>query len=312
MMKFQMKSSLQIVTMLLLMCNQMLAQSIQTTFVSGTGPGGNEGPAMVCDGKYETKWCIDSPHRLPYKIVLDAGEETSVVEYGFVTGDDTSTYPDRNPMTWRVYGSTDMQDRVLLDDRKNDHGMGDDDEEEYRFRTTNDKKFRYFIFEFHGMAGGTRIQLGEINLYKTTKTVIKTTFVSGNGKNGNGKEGPETVCDGCLFTKWCIDDAKSMPYTVTLDAGGQTSVSEYRFVTGDDTHDYPGRNPVGWLVSGSNDRQEWTVLDEQKGNYRLRDENEQEYSFKLSASGSFRYYRFEFNRMASGTRLQLSEIKLYK
>ena len=65
-------------------------------------------------------------------------------------------------------------------------------------------------------------------------------------------------------------------------------------------------------MSGSNDKQLWTVIDEQKRNPRLRDENEQEYRFKLAAEGQYRYYRFEFLRMTGGTRLQLSEIKLYK
>ena len=89
-------------------------------------------------------------------------------------------------------------------------------------------------------------------------------------------------------------------------------ITEYRFVTGDDTHSYPDRNPVTGRVSGSNDQKQWTTLDEQKNNRLLRDENEQEYRFKSAATGSFRYYRFEFIRMAGDTRLQLSEIKLYK
>jgi hypothetical protein len=65
-------------------------------------------------------------------------------------------------------------------------------------------------------------------------------------------------------------------------------------------------------MSGSNDKQNWTVLDEQKSTRRLRDENEQEYRFKPKSTGSFRYYRFEFIQMTAGTRLQLSEIKLFK
>ena len=115
-----------------------------------------------------------------------------------------------------------------------------------------------------------------------------------------------------MFTKWCIDFPRLMPYSITLDAGEQTPINEYRFVTGDDTHDYPERNPITWKVSGSNDKQNWTTLDEQKGNRLLRDENEQEYRFRLAASGSYRYYRFEFLKIAGGTRLQLSEIKLFK
>ena len=120
------------------------------------------------------------------------------------------------------------------------------------------------------------------------------------------------VTDGFLHTKWCIDEPSQMPYTVTLDAGSQTPVIEYRFCKGDDTHSYPERNPVAWRMSGSNDQKTWTPLDEQTSNYRLRDENEQEYRFRPKATGQYRYYRFEFLRMSAGTRLQLSEIKLYK
>ena len=287
-----------------------LAQTVKTTFVSGPGRDRGEGPAMVADGRYDTKWCIDEPRQMPYTIVLDAGEETTFAEYGFVTGDDTQQYPSRNPVTWRVSGSNDKQEWTTLDDRKNDRSMGDENFQEYRFQPTFKGKFRYYRFEFIRMAGGTRIQLSEINLYKTAKVAIKTTFVNGSGRNG--KEGAAMASDGLLYTKWCLDEPRQMPYSIILDAGEQLAVSEYVFATGDDTHQYPERNPITWRFSGSNDQKTWTTLDEQKYNRRLRDENEQEYRFKPASSGNYRYYRFEFIRMADGTRIQLSEIKLFK
>lgn len=290
--------------------SHLLAQApIKVALVSGTGPNDDEGPAMVCDGQLSTKWCIDSPRRLPYTIILDAGQETNIVEYGLVTGDDTSSYSDRNPVTWKVSGSNDKENWTTLDDRKNDRSLPAEDMQEYRFKAASGGKYRYFRFEFLRMAGSTRIQLSEINLYNVAQTPVKATFVSGSG---NGKEGAAMVADSRLFSKWCIDEPSEMPYNVVLDAGVPTVITEYRFVTGDDTHTYPDRNPVAWRMSGSNDQQKWTVLDEQKNNRRLRDENEQEYRFKPASSGSFRYYRFEFTKMASGTRLQLSEIKLFK
>ena len=286
---------------------------IKTTFVSGTGPNDEEGPKMVCDGQFSTKWCIDSPQRLPYIIILDAGKETSVAEYGLATGDDTSSYPDRNPVTWKVSGSNDNQNWQAIDDQKNNRSLPAEDFQEYRFTPTGagaKDKFRYFRFEFIRMAGSTRIQLSEINLYDKPQMPVKATFVSGTGRDG--KEGAAMVADGRLFSKWCIDEPRQMPYSVVLDAGEQIPLSEYRFYTADDTHSYPDRNPITWKVSGSNDQKSWTTLDEQKNNYRLRDENEQEYRFKPAVQGQYRYYRFEFLKMTNGTRLQLSEIKLYK
>ena len=299
---------------LLLLPFYLFAQApVKTTFVSGTGPNDDEGPRMVCDGQLSTKWCIDSPRQLPYSIVLDAGRQTSIAEYGFATGDDTSSYPDRNPVTWRLMGSNDKENWTLIDDRKNDRSLPSEDLQEYRFNPTGGgakDKFRYFRFEFFRMAGSTRIQLSEINLYDVPQTPVKASFVSGTGSDG--KEGAAMVADGRLFSKWCIDEPTQMPYSVILDAGEQMPISEYRFVTGDDTHTYPDRNPISWKVSGSNDKQSWTTLDDQKNNRRLRDENEQEYRFKPATTGNYRYYRFEFIRMAAGTRLQLSEIKLFK
>ena len=290
----------------------LMAQSTaKLTLVSGPGRG-QEGASMVCDGRFDTKWCIDEPRQLPYTIVLDAGEQTPIAEYGLVTGDDTDSYPDRNPVTWCVSGSNDKQNWTLIDERRNDRNLPAENETEYRFTPTAagaHGQYRYLRFEFIKMAGSTRIQLSEINIYKTKQMPINTTFVSGTG---NGKEGAAMVADGHLFTKWCIDEPRQMPYSVVLDAGQQTPISEYRFYTGDDTFNYPDRNPVTWRVSGSNDKQSWTTLDEQKNNRRLRDENEQEFRFKPATTGNYRYYRFEFIKMTAGTRLQLSEIKLYK
>lgn len=294
--------------------SEALAQApVKTTFVSGSGRGGQEGPAMICDDQLSTKWCIDFPRLMPYSIVLDAGQQTSIVEYGLVTGDDTNAYPERNPVTWSVSGSNDKENWTTIDEQKNNRSLPAEGLQEYRFKPKAagaKGKFRYYRFEFSKMAGGTRIQLSEIYLYDKVQMPVKASFVSGSGRDS--KEGAAMAADGWLFTKWCIDEPRQMPYSIILDAGEAAPVTEYRFVTGDDTHDYPDRNPVSWKMSGSNDQKSWTVLDEQKGNRLLRDENEQEYRFRPATSGNYRYYRFEFLKMAGGTRLQLSEIKLFK
>lgn len=305
-------STLFLLTFELFNMSPVLAQSsIKTTLVSGPGRDRNEGASMVCDGQLNTKWCIDSPRQMPYIIILDAGQPRAIAEYGFATGDDTSTYPDRNPITWRVSGSNDQESWTILDNQKNNRVLPDEDQQEYRFKPTKKGDFRYYRFEFFKMKGGSRIQLSEICLYNTVQTPIKATFVNGTGHKGM-KEGAEKVADGYLSSKWCIDEPQLLPYNVVFDAGQPTTINEYRFYTGDDTHTYPSRNPVSWRVSGSNDKQNWNVVDEQNNNRRLRDENEQEYRFKPANNGNYRYYRFEFLKMADGTRLQLSEIRLYK
>jgi len=287
-----------------------LAQSaIKTTLISGPGNDREEGAAMICDGEISTKWCIDEPQQIPYIIILDAGKETNVAEYGFVTGNDTQEYPDRNPVTWQMSASNDKQTWTTIDERENDYTLRDENDQEYRFKPANKGQFRYYRFKFTRMAGGTRIQLSEINLYKVAQTAIKTTFVSGTGE---GKEGAAMVSDGLFYTKWCIDEPNKMPYSVILDANTPNVVTEYGLVTGEDTYQYPGRNPQKWRVLGSNDKKDWKILNEVKYDRSMRNENEQEYRFKVKNTTAYRYYKFEFIKVWQDTRLQLSEIKLYK
>ena len=288
----------------------VLAQeTIKTKFVSGTGNDREEGPEMICDGDVSTKWCIDEPENMPYTIILDAGTPTDFAEYGFVTGNDTQDYPDRNPVTWRVSGSNDKQNWTTIDNQENDRTLRDENEQEYRFKPAKKGQFRYYRFEFLKMADGTRIQLSEINLHKVGRTAIKTTFVSGPG---NGKEGAAMVSDGFFYTKWCIDEPSKMPYSIVLDAGTSTAITEYGLVTGDDTHTYSGRNPRNWKVMGSNDKSNWKQLSEVKNDRSMRDENEQEYRFRVKDAAAYRYYKFVFEKTWEDTRIQLAEIKLYK
>lgn len=288
----------------------VLAQeTIKTTLVSGTDRNNEEGAAMVCDEDITTKWCVDEPENMPYTIILDAGKPVDFAEYGFTTGNDTQDYPDRNPVTWVLSGSNDKQSWTVLDKQINDQTLRDENEQEYRFKPAKKGLFRYYKYEFIKMAGGTRIQLNEITLHRVARTAIKTTFVSGTG---TGKEGAAMVADGFFYTKWCVDQPGKMPYSIVLDAGNRTTIAEYGLVTGDDTHSYPGRNPQTWKVLGSNDKNKWEVIDVKKRDRSMRDENEQEYRFRVKNAPAYRYYKFEFEKMWEDTRIQLAEIKLYK
>ncbi len=141
-------------------------------------------------------------------------------------------------------------------------------------------------------------------------TPVKTTFVEGT--QANAKEGAALVADGHKWTKWCVDAPSEMPYHVVLDATKATAMKAYALVTAEDTHTYPTRNPISWNIYGSNDRKDWTLVENVKYSRRLDDQNEQTYLFRLKDSKPWRYYKFEFTRMVEGTRLQLSEIELYQ
>lgn len=58
---------------------------------------------MVCDNRINTKWCGEFVSAA--YLMFDAGETVSPVAYRIYTANDTHNYPDRNPMTWQLYGS---------------------------------------------------------------------------------------------------------------------------------------------------------------------------------------------------------------
>lgn len=141
-------------------------QKVQVELTDGTPSHGEEGLQNVADGKYYTKWCYDSPQKLPYYVVLSAQEAFSLKQYGYVSGEDTNSYIDRNPLAWKVYGSNDKQNWTLLDEKKNDWTMDDQNEQEFLFKINPKDNYKHYKFEFIRMQGSTRIQLAEINLYQ--------------------------------------------------------------------------------------------------------------------------------------------------
>jgi len=139
--------------------SEALAQApIKTTFVSGSGRGGQEGPAMICDDQLSTKWCIDFPRLMPYSIVLDAGQQTGVVEYGLVTGDDTNAYPERNPVTWKVSGSNDKENWTTLDTRSDETGWTLGEKRYFAFR--NETTYSHYRILFTSVVDPTANKYG--------------------------------------------------------------------------------------------------------------------------------------------------------
>jgi len=125
-------------------------------------------------------------------------------------------------------------------------------------------------------------------------------------------ETADMLVDRHYYTKWCYDQPEDMPYTVIVSTEKPIKLAQYGLATAEDTSNYPVRNPMDWRVWGSNDQKKWTKLDEKKFNWTMRGENELEYTFKVKDAESFRFYKFEFVKMQGGTRIQLSEINLYR
>ena len=68
------------------------------------GVGSSENYNKLVDGDSSTKWCFQNNGR--GYVVFHASQPINVTGYKITTGNDTSSYPSRNPKSWTLYGST--------------------------------------------------------------------------------------------------------------------------------------------------------------------------------------------------------------
>ena len=120
-----MKRSALVCTLAALCTGAMAQDRVKLSFVDGTMPDGREGSRMVADGLKSTKWCVDAPQRMPYYVILSTESAVQPCEYSLTTGNDTHSYPDRNPASWMVYGSNDQSSWKLIDEKHSYFRMTD-------------------------------------------------------------------------------------------------------------------------------------------------------------------------------------------
>ena len=65
----------------------------------------DESYATILDEKTSTKWCFTNSGGQGY-VIFHATQPIKVTGYKISTGNDTATYPERNPKSWTLYGST--------------------------------------------------------------------------------------------------------------------------------------------------------------------------------------------------------------
>ena len=153
------------------------------------------------------------------------------------------------------------------------------------------------------------------DVWKFTKTVkVQTatrTDINGVGyvalEGGAGYSDGETwtkLCDGNADTKYCGVMGNAW---VTILASEPVALSTYSIVTGADSNKYPERNPESWTISGSNDNQNWTVIDEQTNTY-LEALDSYEHKFTVNDATKYRYFKFKSTRSVNADCTQISEI----
>ena len=120
--------------------------------------------------------------------------------------------------------------------------------------------FRYYRFtqrQLRDGAAANSIQLADFyfinNNARLNLTALGVTTTNPGG-NTPTNEGAANLCDANTGTKWL--DFNRAP--VVFDFGVPTEIDAYAFTTANDN---PPRDPVNWLLEGSDDQVAWTMLD---------------------------------------------------
>ena len=126
-------------------------------------------------------------------------------------------------------------------------------------RPTKFLAYRYYRFRTTKIRGGispTMVQLSEIEFYYNNAKLSFSgaTATNPGGSNPVGEE-PSKAIDGNTSTKWLDFNIQSL--VIDFGSGVKKIASAFRFAT---ANDESGRDPVRWVVEGSNDNSTWTAL----------------------------------------------------
>lgn len=146
-----------------------LSEYVKTDTITATATAANdtEGPDKLFDGNTRTKYCTKgSDQAFPFTIHWEMDSAATIRSYTLTTGNDTSGNPNRNPKSWKLYGSTDGSTWKELDSVESG-GMEAKNYESYTYSVDIEGAYKYFKFEINSSEGSTekgQIQLSELSL----------------------------------------------------------------------------------------------------------------------------------------------------
>lgn len=146
---------------------------ILSAYVSVSCWGDNEGPDKLFDIDCSEKFSMESFAGMHNGklgcgtpegayIVVQTKDAIAPDAYVFVTGNDTSTYPDRNPVQWVLYGSTDGNTWVALDQVQAGN-MAGEDYTPHVYTMENTKQYNWFCLSVENVGS---LQLCDILFFQ--------------------------------------------------------------------------------------------------------------------------------------------------
>ena len=125
-----------------------------------------------------------------------------------------------------------------------------------------------------------------------------------NGGGPGAGEGSPKLVDGDMNSKYLSE--YQLPFWMTLQFEDAKVANVYTLTSGNDA---PGRDPRDWQILGSNDGENWEVLDERTGEVFTSRNLTREFYFANDTA--YNYYRLDVTSNNGSGLFQMSEWRLF-
>jgi len=131
--------------------------------IDGTQNDLEEGCYKLIDGNENTKWCTTQKRDGIYFVEFQRKDVINPQGYYLITGNDTKTYPKRNPKSWKILGKRYPDDEWTTIAEVKDYGLPAENLALREFKLDVPyRSMQYFRFEVSEIGGGDRVQLSEL------------------------------------------------------------------------------------------------------------------------------------------------------
>lgn len=269
------------------------------------GPSHKEGSPKVVDGDIGSKFLVrDYPD--PIWIQLQYAEPVAISQYSISSANDA---PDRDPRKWELEASNDGINWTSLHTKENESFSQRHQTKTYSF--SNEQKFTHYRLHILENSGSGLMQVAEIRFFSVQEireldyTIDATLTVSRENVNGaDGAEGSLKAIDGNIGTKFLVGDFPNAMW-MQQELAEPKIITKYTITSADDANN---RDPKDWELLGSNDGNNWTLIDTQTD--QSFPNRHQTATYTVSNNTEYLYYRINISKNNGSDAMQLSEWRL--
>ncbi len=274
------------------------------------------GVENLFDGKTSTMWrAWDEWGDNTTSVQIWLPRPAAVASYQLVTSSDT---PPRDPSSWKLQGSNNAITWTDLDQKIGILPPPARQTPYEEISLSNTTLFTYYRLTLTANGGSVLkgiptdakrdYQLAELRLLDTDGNLIipatgtdpepsPTGRYSDLYDNSPTGDTPAQAFDMSSDTKWL---AWGLPNWLQAELPGAATATTYIITT---AHDYYDRDPKNWKVLGSNDGENFTVLDAQNVTLSTADKDSRKvpHQFAIANPGAYKYYRLSIDENLGDT-----------